>query len=617
MSPEECGDEDAPGPSAAVRKLAGLSSSVGRSVRDRAAGSKSVWLDAWSDPVACLSAYSPCMHTCDLFGDGDWRLVVADEDRKLKVWKGTQKQSDHTLLDTPVAITSFISDTTPPRLPSLAVAAGSHIFIYRNLRPYYKFVLPAEDVNTEEQECWQKVMAGEMVVGEALALVTQLQDAGVVLTSRSLQLLNIADPAKKLSFVEQWQGQPLTATTVITCMETMKLAIDEPDAVSCLVVATESGRILILNPAGTAVAKNIWVGVTAAFLCVAGELEVDYRIAMAGRDGKLYLVRNGELQQTIIQLEAPAVGLVRMGPHTMVGCMNSVVHSYTNNGHKNFTIYLPAPILAMQRLEVTAQRMTKALVVALRNGEIRVYNGRSLVGCHTVPSPTTGLLFGRYGREDNTLITLSKSGALDIKMLPRNAVLEAPPGPAGPPPEQDIPLQVRTEALPGSASVPKKTRLYVEQTQREREQAADMHRVFQRDLARLRLTTARSYVKILTDGLGASAFTSSASLTLNLTVQGLGPHFKLVMTLRNDGSSHVRDVPVMLMAPEAMYRLDRKLMVLPMLAPGLTYIHEVDVTCVNPAAGCDTITVVLLSKSSSLPIMQAQIRMPVSELADE
>lgn len=48
--------------------------------------------------------------------------------------------------------------------------------------------------------------------------------------------------------------------------------------------------------------------------------------------------------------------------------------------------------------------------------------------------------------------------------------------------------------------VPKKTRLYVEQTQREREQAADMHRMFQRDLAKLRLTTARAYVKILTDG---------------------------------------------------------------------------------------------------------------------
>lgn len=31
-------------------------------------------------------------------------------------------------------------------------------------------------------------------------------------------------------------------------------------------------------------------------------------------------------------------------------------------------------------------------------------------------------------------------------------------------------------------------------------QAADMHRTFQRDLAKLRLTTARAYVKVLTDG---------------------------------------------------------------------------------------------------------------------
>lgn len=46
---------------------------------------KPTWLDAWHDPVAGVSAYSPCVHTCDLFGDGDYRLVVADTDQKLKV----------------------------------------------------------------------------------------------------------------------------------------------------------------------------------------------------------------------------------------------------------------------------------------------------------------------------------------------------------------------------------------------------------------------------------------------------------------------------------------------------------------------------------------------------
>jgi hypothetical protein len=42
---------------------------------------------------------------------------------------------------------------------------------------------------------------------------------------------------------------------------------------------------------------------------------------------------------------------------------------YVATGHKNFSIYLPSPILTMQRLEVQAARMTKALLVALANGQ--------------------------------------------------------------------------------------------------------------------------------------------------------------------------------------------------------------------------------------------------------
>lgn len=49
-------------------------------------------------------------------------------------------------------------------------------------------------------------------------------------------------------------------------------------------------------------------------------------------------------------------------------------------------------------------------------GEVRVYNEKLLVSVHIVPNPVTALCFGRYGREDNTLITLTKSGMLDIKV---------------------------------------------------------------------------------------------------------------------------------------------------------------------------------------------------------
>jgi hypothetical protein len=78
-----------------------------------------------------------------------------------------------------------------------------------------------------------------------------------------------------------------------------------------------------------------------------------------------------------------------------------------------------------------------------------------------------------------------------MQIMPRTANLEvaAAVGGAGPLPEQEVPLDV-----------PKKTRLYVEQTAREREHGVDMHRAFQRDLVKMRLETARALVKVLTDG---------------------------------------------------------------------------------------------------------------------
>ncbi len=47
-------------------------------------GPQKLWLDAWSDPLAGLRAFSCCMCTANLFGDGDWRLAIADADAKLK-----------------------------------------------------------------------------------------------------------------------------------------------------------------------------------------------------------------------------------------------------------------------------------------------------------------------------------------------------------------------------------------------------------------------------------------------------------------------------------------------------------------------------------------------------
>lgn len=116
------------------------------------------WLDAHYDPVAGLYTFSSCMDLADLNGDGENRLLVGDlgsgsSGMKLKVYRGTALSSESVLLDLPTGLVSFFMDLHEPRIPAVAVASGPCVYIYKNLRPYFKFTLPGLDVNSLEQVC--------------------------------------------------------------------------------------------------------------------------------------------------------------------------------------------------------------------------------------------------------------------------------------------------------------------------------------------------------------------------------------------------------------------------------------------------------------------------------
>lgn len=114
------------------------------------------WLDAHYDPVAGLYTFSSCVDLADLSGDGENRLLVGDlgsgsTGMKLKVYRGTVLMSESTLLDLPAGLVAFFMDLHEPRIPAVAVASGPCIYVYKNLRPYFKFTLPGLEVNTLEQ----------------------------------------------------------------------------------------------------------------------------------------------------------------------------------------------------------------------------------------------------------------------------------------------------------------------------------------------------------------------------------------------------------------------------------------------------------------------------------
>ena len=66
---------------------------------------KSPWLSAWKNPVSGIKAYSRCLEMSDIQNDGDFRLLIASENRQLIIYKGVAIENQIQLMDLPIAIT--------------------------------------------------------------------------------------------------------------------------------------------------------------------------------------------------------------------------------------------------------------------------------------------------------------------------------------------------------------------------------------------------------------------------------------------------------------------------------------------------------------------------------
>ena len=56
-----------------------------------APANRALWLNAWHDPVASIHTVSSCIRIADVTGDGDPKLLIADQNRTLRMYKGEFK----------------------------------------------------------------------------------------------------------------------------------------------------------------------------------------------------------------------------------------------------------------------------------------------------------------------------------------------------------------------------------------------------------------------------------------------------------------------------------------------------------------------------------------------
>lgn len=394
--------------------------------------------------------------------------------------------------------------------------------IYLNI---FQWSCPAIEISQTEVDVWSDLRHGSLDIASATKALADARDSGALLSSRSAELLAIETEAGRIKFVEEMKDVNYSQQTLITCMEVLKKDGEEADALCLLVVGTEAGHVYVLpqDVNGNSFLCKVNLPSPPVLMTVSGLFDVEWRVSVTCRDGKLYNIKNGDvrgsaiLSGTISDLGSQPVSIARQEKLLWVATMDKTVACYTVRGKKTKTLVMPEDVVEIATLPVKRAKVSHLLIVALANGEIRLYREGLMIHSLMVERPVMAIRVGPYGREDNSFAIVHGKGSLTIKMWRRTADVDSSSNVAGPPPEQDIPLPV-----------PKKTKLYVEQTQREREQAPAMHRAFQRDLCKLRLETARAYVKTLTDGqmvschpplpLTALAHFLSPSRTTNTTL---------------------------------------------------------------------------------------------------
>lgn len=488
----------------------------------------SKWLDAYSDRMASLYTFTQCMTLSDIQADGDFKLIIADlgtgtYDMKLKVYKNTNLMSEHTIIDLPTGVVTFYMDSLEPRTPAIAVASGPYVYVYKNLRPYFKFTLPPLDIHPVEQDLWNQAKSDQVNPYVMRETLENLRVDGAVLTVRSLRLLQV-DANDLEVFIQIQKATPLKRQTVITCLGTLKKSLADDDAISCLVLGTESRIIYVLDPEAFTVLATMELPSVPVFLSVNGLFDVEYRIVTSCRNGCVYTLKRGTSEGVVkhcIELKSQPVGMERIGKTIYVGTMDQMLHCFTAKGKTLWTVKMPATIMTLEVIDFKPKGF-KAVAVALANRQVQIYKEKYLVDIIHTEDVVTGIRFGRFAREDGTMVMSTKSGSLFVKILKRSAKFEERALTAGPPAAQNVKL-----------NVPKKTKLFVDQTLKERENAIAMHRTFQRDLYLLRLNVAREYAKALDNSMNPISSDPTEPLKLSAQVQGIGPTFKLIVNLQN------------------------------------------------------------------------------------
>lgn len=303
------------------------------------------------------------------------------------------------------------------------------------------------------------------------------------------QKLLVLPEADRWKFIKSNMNTKLERLSVITAMTTMPKNSNEPKATMCLSVTTDNGDIYILDSTAFTIlqqAKVCAFQLTPVLVSASGLFDVDYNMVISTREGPICILRKGWLEgQQIIRLDNPATGLALLPIEQtiIVVCTDKNLMCYSKRGKKIWFVGLSERAICMTQIMLAHLGIT-LVAVALLGGKVQIYLQKKLVDEFEMAETVTSMIFGRLGQEEHVLVlaTICKfflfffkrgfnikklffmlAGTLQIKILKRTAQFSSDSAY-----DEAIANQMGTV---NNLQIPKKSKIFLEQTIRERDNA--------------------------------------------------------------------------------------------------------------------------------------------------
>ncbi|XP_012527610.2 Bardet-Biedl syndrome 1 protein homolog [Monomorium pharaonis] len=561
------------------------------------------WLEALWEPSAGLFSLPGGLDMLDISGDGDARLICADlgpvesDSTKIRVYKGSDQITEHSMVDPPCGVVGFYTENGEPRSSVVAVGAGASVYIFKNMRPFFKYCLPHIEAHPKEREIWHKCGLDEelnvLTLADDLELLLKELSAAF-LSPRTLKFLSL-DSNLRLDFAEQYRRVPLVKANALTAITSIRRDSWNDPASSCLVLGTESGEVFILDPRAFSVMDKYKLEWPPVAFASSGLWTGDGRIIIIGRDGKIGAIRRGSSVKLWETLPAPAVAVsVLTSEGAAVAVMDGTLVGFSKRGIKLWQINIPGIILDLVSLPVPQSGLSLLAVSTVGYG-IRIYDGKHHVDTVKIMEPVSALKYGRMGQEERTLAMVTVGGGLCMKILKRTADFNT-----------NNSLSNLSSNSTAKFSIPKKTRLFVDQTIRERAEAKKIHNTFQQGFLRLRLTTA----KRASENLSENQASGPNPITLETNVLGLGPNYVIRIIVTNI-SENLSPTELYILCRAEDTDINSRVIDLPLLPSAVPIPLTIAATLKGQISG--KVQILLCKKSDPKPLIVSTVILPAAE----